>query len=98
MTRPGWLQDMRTGLSQEGQPFTVPLLRLAQFLRQAGLLPKLISRLITQMHRVSGPTGRMRRRGWRFRKPPWSARCMKPCRQRVALYVGRQAPRALLAC
>lgn len=43
---------MRTGLSQEGQPFTVPLLRLAQFLRQAGLLPKLLSRLITQMHRV----------------------------------------------
>lgn len=45
-------QDMRLGLAQKDQPFTVPLIRLAQFLRQAGLLPKLLSRLVTQLHKV----------------------------------------------
>ncbi|GFR42409.1 hypothetical protein Agub_g3309, partial [Astrephomene gubernaculifera] len=45
------MQDMRLGLAQVEQPFTVPLLRLAQFIRQSGLLPKLISRLITHMHK-----------------------------------------------
>eukprot|EP00798_Chlamydomonas_sp_ICE-L_P002043 gene2043-18220_t len=30
--------------------FGVPLLRVAQFIRQAGLLPKLVSRMITQEH------------------------------------------------
>ncbi len=43
---------MRLGLAQKDQPFTVPLIRLAQFLRQAGLLPKLLSRLVTQLHKV----------------------------------------------
>ena len=42
------LRDMRMGMKQPGQPFTVPLLRVAQFVRMAGLLPRLLSRLITQ--------------------------------------------------
>ncbi len=43
---------MRLGLAQAEQPFTVPLMRLAQFIRQSGLLPKLLSRLISHMHKV----------------------------------------------
>ncbi|KAG2501222.1 hypothetical protein HYH03_001033 [Edaphochlamys debaryana] len=47
------MQDMRLGLAQEEQPFTVPLLRLAQFIRQSGLLPKMLSRLISYLHKAA---------------------------------------------
>ncbi|GIL45775.1 hypothetical protein Vafri_2921, partial [Volvox africanus] len=47
------MQDMRLGLAQVEQPFTVPLLRLAQFIRQSGLLPRLLSRIITHLHKVA---------------------------------------------
>jgi hypothetical protein len=43
---------MRLGLAQVEQPFTVPLLRLAQFIRQSGLLSRLLSRFISQLHKV----------------------------------------------
>lgn len=34
-------------------PFSVPLLRAAQFLRQAGLVPKVLLQYITELHDVS---------------------------------------------
>ncbi|KAG2448846.1 hypothetical protein HYH02_006197 [Chlamydomonas schloesseri] len=47
------MQDMRLGLAQVEQPFTVPLMRLAQFIRQSGMLPRLLSRLISHMHKAA---------------------------------------------
>ena len=47
------LRDMRLGMKQPGQRFMVPLLRVAQFMRMTGLLPRLLSRLITQTQDVS---------------------------------------------
>lgn len=47
------LRDVRHGLRQHGQPFNVALLRIAQFVRQAGLLPRAVSRYITNMIQAS---------------------------------------------
>ncbi len=48
------LRDSRRGLRQTGQPYWVPLSRVCQFLRQAGLLPRALSKLITELQQASG--------------------------------------------
>eukprot|EP00798_Chlamydomonas_sp_ICE-L_P025905 gene25905-11581_t len=42
------LRDARLGLKQQGKNFTIPFLRVAQFLRYTGIMPRLLSRMITQ--------------------------------------------------
>ncbi|KAL6752444.1 hypothetical protein V8C86DRAFT_588254 [Haematococcus lacustris] len=49
------LSDVRQGLRQPGQPHWVPLARVCQFLRQAGLLPKMLSKLILELQAETEP-------------------------------------------
>lgn len=47
------------GLRQLGQPYWVPLLRVAQFLRQTGLIPRVLSKLMTELQQVSAHSVRV---------------------------------------